>query len=86
MRLRFADPASYERARVALGAARADERLRTLELPTDGTAVEVHAALDGLLAAGLTTPEVSIDRPSLDDVFLHLTDRRPTTPELKEAA
>jgi ABC-2 type transport system ATP-binding protein len=60
---------------------------RTEELATDGTAADVRRALERLDPG--PSPEVSIHRPTLDDVFLSLTDGgaipAPTT-ELKEAA
>jgi ABC-2 type transport system ATP-binding protein len=65
---------------------------RRLELPTDGSAADVREALARLAAEGVDAAEVSIERPTLDDVFLHLTDgsRRPhiqprTDADLKEA-
>src|ERR1700728_3389310 len=56
VRLQFADQADYKRALRELDAIGADERLRTVEVGTDGSAARV-----------------SVDRPSLDDVFLSLT-------------
>jgi ABC-2 type transport system ATP-binding protein len=65
---------------------------RLLEVPTDGSAAAVRAALARLEAEGIDSAEVSIERPTLDDVFLQLTDgaRRPdpqprTDADLKEA-
>jgi ABC-2 type transport system ATP-binding protein len=84
MRLRFPDAGSYDEAARCLGPVGGDARLRTLELATDGSAADVHRTLDRLLAAGIASPEVSIERPSLDDVFLQLTDH--DTHDQKEAA
>jgi ABC-2 type transport system ATP-binding protein len=53
-----------------------------LELPTDGSAADIRRTLERLDAEGIASPQVSIERPTLDDVFLHLTDNHP----LKEAA
>ncbi|HEY0280202.1 MAG TPA: ATP-binding cassette domain-containing protein [Solirubrobacterales bacterium] len=53
-----------------------------LELPTDGSADDIRRTLERLAAEGLHAPQVSIERPTLDDVFLHLTDDH----TLKEAA
>jgi ABC-2 type transport system ATP-binding protein len=81
LRLGFADVGSWRAASVSLDVAGADKRLRTLDLATDGSAGDVHRVLDRLLAAGVDSPEVSIERPNLDDVFLHLTENH----GLKEA-
>jgi ABC-2 type transport system ATP-binding protein len=53
-----------------------------IELPTDGSAADIRRTLERLDAEGIASPQVSIERPTLDDVFLHLTDNHP----LKEAA
>jgi ABC-2 type transport system ATP-binding protein len=53
-----------------------------LELPTDGSAADVRRTLERLDAEGIRAPQVSIERPTLEDVFLDLTDH----PTLKEAA
>jgi ABC-2 type transport system ATP-binding protein len=53
-----------------------------LELPTDGSAADIRRTLERLDAEGITSPQVSIERPTLDDVFLHLTENH----ALKEAA
>src|SRR6201996_4693308 len=53
-----------------------------LELPTDGSAADVRRTLERLDAEGIRAPQVSIERPTLDDVFLALPDH----PTLKEAA
>jgi ABC-2 type transport system ATP-binding protein len=75
VRLQFAEPAAYQRARAlgSLTVARADDRLRTVEVGTDGTAAAVRELLGLLEAAGAPAARVSVDRPSLDDVFLTLT-------------
>jgi ABC-2 type transport system ATP-binding protein len=62
----------------------------TLEVPTDGSTDDIRRNLERLDAEGVHAPDVSIVRPTLDDVFLHLTDhgaRRPEPihAELKEA-
>jgi ABC-2 type transport system ATP-binding protein len=73
VRLHFADDADYERALGSLRAARADRRLRAVEVETSGSAAEVHQVLGRLGAAGLEAAKVSTHRPSLDEVFLALT-------------
>jgi ABC-2 type transport system ATP-binding protein len=73
VRLQFADLPSYERALERLDPARADERLRTIDVATDGTAGEVLMILGRLEDAGTPALKVSTYRPSLDDVFRSLT-------------
>jgi len=73
VRLQFADSAGYLRARQSVIAIGADERLRTLEVATDGSAAAVHDLLGLLRHAGAPAARVSVERPSLDDVFLSLT-------------
>jgi ABC-2 type transport system ATP-binding protein len=73
-RLQFADPADYKRALREVAAIRADERLRTIEVGTDGSAASIYRLLGLLQAAGAPAARVSVDRPSLDDVFMSLTE------------
>jgi ABC-2 type transport system ATP-binding protein len=73
VRLQFADAAGYRRALGSVTASRVDERLRIVEVGTDGSAASVHELLGLLRAAGAPASRVSVDRPSLDDVFLSLT-------------
>jgi ABC-2 type transport system ATP-binding protein len=76
VRLQFADSAGYRRALGAVPAVSADERLRTLEVGTDGSAGSVHELLGRLRTAGAPAARISVHRPSLDDVFLSLTASR----------
>jgi ABC-2 type transport system ATP-binding protein len=46
-----------------------------LELQTDGSTEDIRRTLDRLHSEGIDSSQVSIHRPTLDDVFLHLTDR-----------
>jgi ABC-2 type transport system ATP-binding protein len=73
VRLQFADSGGYQRALGALRILRADQRLRTIDVGTDGSAASVHDLLGLLRTAGAPASRVSVDRPSLDDVFLSLT-------------
>ena len=77
VRLQFADEAGYRRALGSVTAIRADQRLRTVEVGTDGSAASVHDLLGLLRTAGAPAARISVDRPSLDDVFLSLTASRP---------
>jgi ABC-2 type transport system ATP-binding protein len=76
VRLQFADFAGYRRALSLVTTIRAAERLRTIEVGTDGSADSVHELLGQLRAAGAPASRVSVDRPSLDDVFLSLTEEK----------
>jgi ABC-2 type transport system ATP-binding protein len=73
VRLHFADGGGYQRALGALTILHADQRLRTIEVGTDGSAASVHDLLGTLRAAGAPASRVSVGRPSLDDVFRSLT-------------
>jgi ABC-2 type transport system ATP-binding protein len=86
LRLEFADAVTTERAALCLDEAPADEQSCLLEVTTDGTAAHVHFVLDRLVGAGAPALKVTIERPSLDDVFLSLTDPRTTQCESKEVA
>ncbi|WP_405595191.1 ATP-binding cassette domain-containing protein [Streptomyces sp. NBC_01092] len=73
VRLRFTDPAEYERAGAAFpGAARDDENL-ALRVAGDGGLDALRALLDRLDAAGIRAADFSVHTPDLDDVFLTLT-------------
>ncbi|TWV44842.1 ATP-binding cassette domain-containing protein [Streptomyces misionensis] len=73
VRLRFADPAGYERAATALREATRDDSALTLQIPSDGTQRELRAILDWLDTAGIEADELSVHTPDLDDVFFALT-------------
>jgi ABC-2 type transport system ATP-binding protein len=79
VRLQFADTGSYERARAALfadrclSAERSQDRLRTLDVPTDGSARELRELLDQLERAQAPEVKISTHRPGLDEVFFRLT-------------
>jgi ABC-2 type transport system ATP-binding protein len=73
VRLHFADGHGYRRALGAITSIRANDRLRTIEVGTDGSAAAVHDLLGLLRSAGAPAARVSVARPGLDDVFLTLT-------------
>jgi ABC-2 type transport system ATP-binding protein len=79
VRLQFADSAGYRRALGALSSVRADERLRTIEVGTDGSAASVYDLLGLLQNAGAPATRVSVDRPGLDEVFRTLTESLPAS-------
>jgi ABC-2 type transport system ATP-binding protein len=86
LRLEFTDAVTTERAARSLVGAHTDGHSRTLEVTTDGTASHVHSVLGRLVAAGAPALKVTIERPSLDDVFLSLTKSQSTHSESKEVA
>jgi ABC-2 type transport system ATP-binding protein len=69
----FADPAALAAAHALLPRARVEEL--SLHVPTDGTAAEIREVLASV--AGLPVLRVAVHRPTLDDVFLTLTERIP---------
>ena len=77
VRLHFADSSGYRRALGSVAAIRADERLCSVEVATDGSAASVHELLGALSAVGAPAARVSVQRPSLADVFLALTESHP---------
>jgi ABC-2 type transport system ATP-binding protein len=86
LRLQFADGIAFARAVGCLGACRHDEYLRTLEVATDATSAHIQSVLGRLAGVGASAQKVSIERPSLDDVFLSLTGPQPLHPQSKEVA
>ena len=50
-----------------------DEKKRTISLATDGSVHEVKRVLDHMEQAGIEIESLSLHKPTLDDVFLHLT-------------
>ncbi|MFI1962691.1 ATP-binding cassette domain-containing protein [Streptomyces pathocidini] len=73
VRLRFTEPAEYERAADAFaGAARDDENL-ALRVAGDSGLDALRSLLDRLDAAGIRAADFSVHTPDLDDVFLSLT-------------
>ena len=61
VRLQFADRDGYQRALGALAILRADQRLRTIEVGTDGSAASVHELLGTLRTAGAPASRVSVE-------------------------
>jgi ABC-2 type transport system ATP-binding protein len=79
VRLRFSDPAAYERAATALRETQRHDDALTLQIPSDGSQRELRAVLDWLDAAGVEADELSVHTPDLDDVFFALTGNHPVT-------
>jgi len=53
-----------------------DESERSISVPTDGSVRAIKKVLDSLDAAGIELDAMSAHKPTLDDVFLHLTGRQ----------
>ncbi|MFE6592341.1 ATP-binding cassette domain-containing protein [Streptomyces sp. NPDC057781] len=73
IRLRFTDPAAYQRAASALGEVTRDDEALALRLPSDGSQRELRTVLDRLDSAGVEADELTVHTPDLDDVFFALT-------------
>ena len=77
VRLEFASATALDDARRVLPEAVADPVLLTLTADTDGTPKALAAVLAAVDRHRLVVRRVETLRPSLDDVFLTLTERRP---------
>lgn len=84
VRLRFADPAAYRSAAVALREVTTDDEALSLQIPSDGSQRELRAILDWLDAAGIEADELTVHTPDLDDVFFALTGTNGTSRPDKE--
>ncbi|MER5869796.1 ATP-binding cassette domain-containing protein [Streptomyces sp. NPDC002044] len=73
VRLRFADPAAYRSAALALHDAVRDDEALALQIPSDGSQRALRAVLDRLDTAGVEADELTVHTPDLDDVFFALT-------------
>jgi ABC-2 type transport system ATP-binding protein len=76
VRLEMADRATFDAGRRVFPAAAADPALLTLGVATDGSAQALGELLATAQRHHLDIRRVDTLRPSLDDVFLSLTDRR----------
>lgn len=81
--LEFADDTTFERAKAMLSTGQTplagiDIRRRTVRVGTDSTAAAVRDLLDQMDRGGAPVQRLSLYRPTLDDVFLALTDRKAT--------
>ena len=71
--MELADPVAAVRV---LGDAVVRTDPRSVRVATDGSADDVRRVLDRLAAAGVGVDRIALHRPSLDDVFLTLTETR----------
>jgi ABC-2 type transport system ATP-binding protein len=77
VRLRFADPAAYESATLALLEVSRDDEALALQIPSDGSQRELRSILGWLDSAGIEADELTVHTPDLDDVFFALTGTDP---------
>ncbi|MYS94828.1 MULTISPECIES: ATP-binding cassette domain-containing protein [Streptomyces] len=73
VRLRFTDPAAYQRAAVELREVTGDDEALALQIPSGGSQRELRSILDWLDSAGIEADELTVHTPDLDDVFFALT-------------
>ncbi|MFE7896008.1 ATP-binding cassette domain-containing protein [Streptomyces sp. NPDC057424] len=73
VRLRFTDPAAYQRAAVELREVTRDDEALALQIPSGGSQRELRSILDWLDASGVHADELTVHTPDLDDVFFALT-------------
>ena len=76
VRLELADRAAFDAGQRVFPEATADPALLTIGIATDGSARALGELLDTARRHHLDVRRVDTLRPSLDDVFLSLTDRR----------
>jgi ABC-2 type transport system ATP-binding protein len=85
--LTFADRTAYHAAAGVLDAPAGDDESLALQVATDGNVATVRQVLRELDEAGVEVESLSIHTPDLDDVFLALTGRPPTSePEPEEVS
>lgn len=61
-----------------------NQETRSISIPTDGSVRAVKKILDALHEAGVELDEMSVHKPTLDDVFLHLTGKEALAPQQSE--
>jgi ABC-2 type transport system ATP-binding protein len=72
----FADPSALGEAALAIVDSHADLERLSLRIATDGSAADLKHLLDRLEHSHITVERVGVHRPTLDDVFLSLTEER----------
>jgi ABC-2 type transport system ATP-binding protein len=76
-------PAAAEAlGRVAGGAASIERDLRRVSAPVTDRMAALAAGLSALAAAGVDPEDLSVRRPTLDEVFLHVTGTVPTSAQV----
>jgi len=81
VQLTFADASDYTRAVEVLGGRteRPEPERLVLSVPTNGSAADVRDLLNEMDGFGVPIESIELTRPSLDDVFLELTEAQPAT-------
>jgi ABC-2 type transport system ATP-binding protein len=81
VQLTFADVSDYTRAVEVLGGRteRPEPERLVLSVPTNGSAADVRDLLNEMDGFGVPIESIELTRPSLDDVFLELTEAQPAT-------
>lgn len=77
----FDDINAYQRAVALFPDARSDAEQRMIDVPTDGSAREMTDLIVKLNHDAIRVRRISTKRPTLDDVFRHLTDQPTVTAE-----
>jgi ABC-2 type transport system ATP-binding protein len=73
VRLRFADPSTFDAAARVLGQVSRDNDALALRVPSDGGLRSLKTLIDRLEDQAIEVDELSVHTPDLDDVFLALT-------------
>jgi ABC-2 type transport system ATP-binding protein len=81
VRLQFGDAANFAAASSVLPLAARNVDDLVLAVPSDGDVRSLKSVLDVLERADVTVEDLSIQMPTLDDVFLSLTGRPSSTPQ-----
>lgn len=81
------EKSSFESAVKAIGSKDAiiDEKQRTISIPTSGNIREVKEVFNKIEEASLEIESFSLHKPTLDDVFLHLTGKHTHDDQEKES-
>lgn len=84
----FADPIDLQKASAALEghALQINEKRRTISISNDGGVSKLKELLVILEKADVTVDGLSLHKPTLDDVFMHVTGRATTVDEEEEEA
>jgi ABC-2 type transport system ATP-binding protein len=87
LELAFAHDHSFEKARDVLGrqVLHFDDQKKLLSVAIDGSPRQIKTILDQMEQAAVEVDSLSLRKPTLDDVFLTLTDRQPDV-EVSEGA
>ncbi|MGW6708252.1 ATP-binding cassette domain-containing protein [Streptomyces sp. NPDC054956] len=78
VRLQFADETQLLAADELFTVATRDDESLALQIPSDGSLVNLRAVLDVLDGSGVQAESLTVHTPDLDDVFLALTGRQNT--------